>query len=100
MKHFITVLFLLTAISISPSSYASGCSLTKSLYDTGKFKQAFKTAQTYSRYKDSCADFYLGLMYLNGEGVKSNTSKGNDYIQKAAQNGYQPAIDYLNSMVP
>lgn len=100
MKKIITAVIILAAFSLPQISYADSCSLTKTLYDAGKYKSAFKLAKTNVTYNDACAEFYLGLMYLNGEGVKGHTDKGNSLIQSAAKKGYQPAIDYFNTRQP
>lgn len=100
MKRIFTAIFLLTAFSLPQISYASTCSLTKTLYDSGIFKRAYKLAKTHAGFKDACAEYYLGLMYTNGEGVKADTDKGMSLIQSAAEKGYQPAIDYFKNMVP
>ena len=97
MKHFFTVVLLLLAFSLPQYSYADGCSLTKTLYDSGKFKRAYKLAKTYVNYNNACAEFYLGLMYINGKGVKSDGKKGYKYIRSSAKKGYQPAIDYIHN---
>lgn len=100
MKHFITAICFLAAMSFSQLSFASGCSLTKSLYDSGKYSRALKLAKTYANYGDACAEFYLGLMYLTGNGVTANSEKGDAYIQSAAKKGFQPAINYLSNVLP
>jgi len=100
MKNIFTVTLLLLAFSLPQVSYADSCSLTKALYDSGKYQRAFKLAKTNANYNDACAEFYLGLMYLNGEGIKGNTDKGNSLLQSAEKKGYQPAIDYFNNMQP
>ncbi len=97
MKKFTALLFLLVAFSMPQTSYADSCSLTKTLYKSGKFQRAFKQAKTYATYNNPCAEFYLGLMYLNGEGVKMNAKKGDELIQSAAKHGYQEAIDFLEN---
>lgn len=100
MKNLITAVFLLLAFSLPQISYADNCSLTKTLYETGKFKRAYNLAKTHAKFKDACAEYYLGLMYLNGEGVRANTDKGMSLIHSAAKKKYQPAIDFLTNMAP
>ncbi len=100
MKQFITAVFLLMAISLHQTSYADSCSLTKTFYDSGKYQKAFKHAKTYARYNNACAQYYLGLMYLNGQGVTANVEKGNKLIEQAAKQGFQPAIDFFKNMMP
>ena len=40
----------------------------------------------------------LGYMYLNGLGVPLNKNKSRECLEYAANEGYQPAIDMLNSL--
>lgn len=100
MKKILSAIFLLIAFSIPQISYADTCSLTKTLYDTGKFKRAYNLAKTHAKYKDACAEYYLALMYINGEGVRGNTESGVSLMQSAAKKGYQPAIDYFDNRQP
>jgi len=98
MKKFISLLLIsFLYLSISQTSYADSCNLTKTLYESGKYKRAFKHAKTYANYNNACAEYYLGLMYLNGYGVKMDSKKGNDYLQSAVNKGSQKAIDFLDS---
>ncbi len=98
MKKLITVLFLLFAFSLPQFSYASGCSLIKAVYESGKYKRAFKLAKTHATYNNACAEYYVGLMYIQGNGVATNGKKGTEYIRSAAKKGYQPAIDFFKNM--
>jgi len=100
MKQFITAVFLLMALGLPQLSYADSCSLTKTLYDSGKYARAFKHAKTYANYNNACAEYYLGLMYLNGNGVAPDVTKGNDLIQRAANKKFQLAIDFFKKMMP
>jgi len=93
-------MFVFAAFSLPQLSYADNCGLTKALYDSGKYQRAFKLAKTNANYNEACAEYYLGLMYLNGDGVKGDTDKGNSLIQSAAKKGYQPAIDHFNNRQP
>lgn len=99
MKNILSATLLLIALSIPQISYADTCSLTKTLYDSGKFKRAYNLAKTHAS-NDACAEYYLGLMYLDGKGIKANTDKGNLLIQSAAKKGYQAAIDNFNTKQP
>lgn len=99
MKNILSATLLLIALSIPQISYADTCSLTKTLYDSGKFKRAYNLAKTHAS-NDACAEYYLGLMYLKGEGVKANTDKGMNLIHSSANKKYQPAIDFLTNMAP
>lgn len=100
MRNLITALFLLLTFSLPQISYADSCSLTKTLYETGKYKKAFKTAKTYASYNNACAKYYLGLMYINGQGVNANNDKGKLLIEEAAKKNFQLAIDYFNNIQP
>ncbi len=98
MKKFITALFLLFSFSLPQLSYASGCGITKILFDSGKYQRAFKQAKTDATYNSACSEYYLGLMYIAGQGVKTNSAKGYAYLESAAKKGYQPAIDFFANM--
>lgn len=41
------------------------------------------------------AEYYLGLMYINGQGVEVDEKKGLDYIIGAAKVRYKKAIEYI-----
>lgn len=94
MKTFTTIFFAL--LLGSPASvYADGCALTKSVYDSGKYAQAFRVALSYEKDGNACERYYLGLMYFTGKGVKMDSKKGIAYLKKSARQGYQPAIDFF-----
>ncbi len=98
MKKLFTALFLLFAFSLPQLSYANSCSLIKAVYESGKYERAFKLAKTHATYNNTCAEYYLGLMYIAGQGVKTNSEKGYAYLESAAKKGYQPAIDFFKNM--
>lgn len=96
MKYFISALVLIATISMSQLAVASGCSLTKTLYDNGKYQRAYNTAKTYANYGDACAQYYLGLMYFNGQGTDRNIKLAHKYINKAAKGKYPDAIAFYD----
>ena len=94
MKFLAKILFVLT-LSLPTFAYADGCSLMKSVYDSGKYTQAYTVARAYASDGSACVEYYLGLMYIHGQGVKMDTRKGLEYMKSAANKKYQPAIDFF-----
>ena len=80
MKKFIIAAFVFMAVGLPQLSYAGSCSLTKTLYDSGKYKRAFKQAKTYASYNNACAEYYLGLMYFNRPSGASRSRRNNGAI--------------------
>lgn len=54
---------------------------------TGMDKETYK--------EEKVAQYYLGMIYLNGYGVEKNTEKGIEYIIKSAKRKCKQAIDYI-----
>jgi len=61
----------------------------------GDFSGALQFWQDRARMGDAQAQFNLALMYHGGLGVKSDETKALQWYQKAAQNGYPWAQEYL-----
>jgi len=94
MKLITTYLF--SFLLFSPSLVlAGGCDLTKSVYDSKDYAQAYRLANSYKSDGDACVEYYLALMYIHGHGVKMDTEKGLRYMNISADKGYQPAIDFF-----
>lgn len=98
MKYFATIALLTIAITLPKTSYADGCSFTKTLFDNGEYKRALGIAKTHALYGNICAKFYLGVMYYNGFGTKAQTARGHKLIFEAVLKGYKPASDYFKTM--
>lgn len=58
-----------------------------------KAKEYFELA---AQYNDPKSIYFLSIMYLEGRGVEQNFGTSIDYLVRAANLGYQDAIDTLN----
>ena len=63
-------------------------------------EQSYSTAFKYflngaNEEKDGICKYMLGLCYIKGYGVEVNEELGRSWIEKAANNGYERAIDYI-----
>jgi len=58
------------------------------------YKNAFECFED-CEHIESSAQYHLGLMYINGYGVKKDETKGLNYIMKSAKNRYKKAIEYI-----
>ncbi len=97
MKIFTAIALFTLSIILPTFAFANGCGLTKALYDSKEFVQAFKTAKVHASYGDACSEYYLGVMYYRGYGTRPNNKLAVKYLNRAARQGYKPAKTYLNN---
>ncbi len=57
-------------------------------YSAGKYDAAFKQFESGALYADKLSQLCLGLMYLNGDGVKKDPATGFAWLELAAERGY------------
>lgn len=100
MKKIIN-LFLITLLyfALAPVSLAatdSSCNIGKILYEQAKYKPAFNHMKTIATYSNHCAEYYLGLMYFNGQGTKKNIELAYKYINLAIKGKYPAAIGFYD----
>lgn len=62
---------------------------------TGQAQQAAPWMQALADSGDAAAQFNYGIMLMRGDGVAANAKNGKAYIQKAAAQGFPPALQYL-----
>ena len=70
----------------------------KSAYDTGQYDAAVQKLHPLAEEGDTQAQFLLGQMHENGQGVAVDYAKAADYYRKAAELGYAPAEDRLGRL--
>jgi TPR repeat protein len=87
---------LIMAVLAVTCMHASLFSDAMRAYKTGKFTEA-KTLFEQALEEDGAvqASFFLGMLYLRGEGVEKNLEKARQYLQNAASNGNARAMCYL-----
>ncbi len=70
------------------------------LYEADKFTEAYEIfypLATYERHAD--AQYYLGMMYFEGEGVEQNIEQAKQLWEKAARSRHRDAAYRLSEMV-
>ena len=64
----------------------------KAAYEAGDFARALELWQPMADAGDPHAEFAVGKMYLDGQGIEENAEKAIRFIYSAAQKGYAPAV--------
>ena len=65
---------------------------------TQDFKKAFELFQKSAKKENLMGQFGLGLCYTVGEGVTEDKKEGLRWILKAANRGYEPAVQTINNL--
>lgn len=60
-------------------------------YKRGDFAAAVALWRPSAEKGDASAEFYLGLLYRNGQGVSRNEAEATAWLRKSADQGYPPA---------
>jgi TPR repeat protein len=60
-------------------------------YVAGNFQKAFEILKPLAIAGDPRAQYYLGEMYYQGQGVSKNHDEAFKWFSKAAEQGYNPA---------
>lgn len=60
-------------------------------YKRGDYAAASALWRPAAEKGDASAEFYLGLLYRNGQGVPRNEAEGTGLLRKSADRGYPPA---------
>ena len=95
--------FLSVAI-IGSSLLTLGCSKDLELeqckvnYSKYNYSEAFKFCSVAAEQGNAEAQFNLGVMYDNGQGVKQDYFKAVEWYQKAAEQGHPLAQIYLDRL--
>ena len=66
--------------------------------EKGDYKTAFTIFEDLASKGDAKAQFYLGLMYYNGQGVRQDYKKAFEWYEKAANQGIAEAQYNLGLM--
>ena len=83
------ILSLFLALSLTaPSSRASDIEQGYQAYQAGDYQQAFTLWQPLAEQGDAEAQFYLGLLYRNGEGVEKDDRTALMWFTESAKQGY------------
>jgi formylglycine-generating enzyme required for sulfatase activity/serine/threonine protein kinase len=64
--------------------------------DKDRRKEALRRLQVLAQAGDGNAQYWLALRYLDGDGVKKDTQKGKQWVEKAGDQGIENAKQTLN----
>ena len=67
-------------------------------YQGGNFKEALELFEKASDKKDPYAQYYLGVMHKNGQGVDKNDKKAKEYFKKSCDAKLEKACDELKKL--
>jgi TPR repeat protein len=95
MKRFLAT--LLAAATLGLIAYA-GFKEGLSAYRQGDYAKALKEWQPLAEQGDAVAQFNLGLMYANGQGVPQDYKEALKWFRKAAEQGVASAQHNLGVM--
>lgn len=67
------------------------------LYNERKFKEAFDALYDAAAYENNAeAQYYIGLMYMHGDGVEKSVESAQKFWRKALQRGHIDAANQLS----
>ena len=66
--------------------------IAKNSYQKGQYEKSFLILKSLAKQGNALAQYSVGYMYLNGEGVVKNKEKAQFWIYQAAQQGLKKAI--------
>jgi uncharacterized protein len=97
-KKLFVILSLSIMALLSTSVQADELADARSAYEHGEFASAQNRFLPLAKKGDALAEFYLGLIHENGQGVAQNYKKAGEWYQKAANHGIAVAQNNLAMM--
>jgi TPR repeat protein len=91
----LVVTFAIIGCSEKPQSDAANYQEGIDAYSKGEYSTALKKLQPVAERGNPQAQFYLGLMYSKGDGVKQDHNTANDWWNKAAEQKHTGAQENL-----
>lgn len=90
----IFIVIALSPVSIVYADFDKGFSA----YTTGDYFTAFKEFRASAHDGDPKSEYFLGTLFIKGQGVKQNYADGTKWLTRAAQHGLAVAQFSLGSM--
>lgn len=91
-KHYYWFLGLFCLLSLPTK--AADFDAAYSAYESSNYRKAYKSFKSLAQDQHVKAQYLLGLLYLNGQGVRKSVPKGIDWLKQAAANGsYRAAAE-------
>jgi len=100
MKTYISIFITTAILAFSTTSYADSCDQGAYFYKKGQYRSARTVLEPLVKKGEACAEYYMGVMYEEGAGVKKtelNRKKGVSLIESAMEKGYPAAIQFIKS---
>ena len=94
------VLLCVCALSVSGAgaAYAGPKEDAIAAYDEGDYKRAARLFEPLAKHGDALAQFKLGFMYTNGDGVLQDYKEGMKWYRLSAEQGNAEAQNFLGGM--
>ena len=93
------IIYTILGTTFLSSAVMAGLPEAIRAYETGQYEQALEEFTYLSDEQDPTALYYMGQMYMNGQGVEKDTTKATEYFQKADALGNQKATVALAKLV-
>ncbi|MEN8166238.1 MAG: tetratricopeptide repeat protein [Pseudomonadota bacterium] len=77
-----------------PADFASAYAA----YESGDYRQAYRALKRLARSDNVQAQYLLGLLYINGQGVGQDTEQGLSWLKQSAENGSYSAAAELGQI--
>lgn len=90
----------LAAVLAAPAAARADLASGFAAYDRGDYRTALSEFRVLADQGDAAAQFVLGRMYENGQGVRPDRQAAIDWYSRSAQQGYAPATTQLARIAP
>jgi len=100
MKKHVALAITTSLLLFSNSSFADNCEEAAYFYTAGNYQSAHTLLNPLVLKGEACAEYYMGVMYEEGAGVKKseeNRLKGISLIESAEKKGYPAAKKFMKS---
>jgi len=93
MRH---IFFFLLIVMLSPISWGADFNKGVDAYERGDYATALREMTPFAEQGNAIAQYGLGLIYANGEGIEKNLTEAMKWYRKAAEQGNENALNNLN----
>ncbi len=97
MKKLIFSIFSLSLLITSTGVHAGNCEEAAYYYKNKKYSLVKSLVWADALKGNACAEYYMGLLYLEGKAVKRDKKKGFNYIKQASMKGNKNALNFLKN---
>lgn len=94
LLFILMTLFIACPLPAQTTDFASA----EAAYHTGDYRRAYKGLKNLAQEQHGEAQYLLGLLYLQGRGVKEDIELGIDWLKQATENGSYPVAAELGQI--